>query len=130
TNGLQPAMAGTYNLVEGVVEFANSNPGQSGQAIRTETYKHIVSTGNNVANSSRRIQIRPAGTFVIMKNGVYNSSSGNAPVIATPSEGSDSNHTLRIEQGGTFRTNVTGGFYGKMTTGQTNSYPSVDYSIN
>jgi len=122
SSGTMPMMKGNYNITGGTIEFASS--GSTSQTIRGANYFNIEITGNNIANSSGLIGIKPNGKFIVKSGAVYTSSSGNASI-----EGVDGTGQLfKIESGGKMKTEVREGFYGPKG-GSSGLSPSVRNSI-
>lgn len=123
--GTLPLMEGTYNLTGGVIEFAGNN--LTAQTIRPAQYFNIEVTGKTVSNSSGKIEIKPNGSFIVKEGGIYTSSSGNAPIVAT--NNSANGQVVKVESNATFRTAVTEGFYGANPGNINEKSPSVQNSI-
>ena len=72
--GTFPAMAGSYDLTGGTIEFANNSA--TNQSVRSpRNYYNIDITGYNVQNGAGNINILPAGTFSIRNGGRFQVSS-------------------------------------------------------
>lgn len=72
--GTFPAMAGSYDLTGGTIEFANNSA--TNQSVRSpRNYYNIDIAGYNVQNGAGNINILPAGTFSIRNGGRFQISS-------------------------------------------------------
>jgi hypothetical protein len=72
--GTFPAMAGSYDLTGGTIEFANNSV--TNQTVRSpRNYYNIDITGYNVQNGAGNINILPTGTFSIKNGGRFQISS-------------------------------------------------------
>ncbi|SDG67317.1 InlB B-repeat-containing protein [Winogradskyella thalassocola] len=107
--GTKPDITGDYDLQAGVVEFYNSGTaltenirGTSGGTIE---YYQIEVTGDMVGNSNANITLQDNGIFTVKSTGVFEINN-NAIVGPTGTQ------TVRVENGGVFKTGDVDGFNG------------------
>lgn len=103
TIGTNPSMAGTYELLGGIIEFSGSNT--TAQTIRSSTYQNIEVTGSNVGNSNGYITLKNLGTFIVKPTGIFsiNDNSITGPI---------GTQTITVESGGVFKCGNNKGFNG------------------
>ncbi|WP_178986187.1 InlB B-repeat-containing protein [Winogradskyella helgolandensis] len=107
--GTKPDITGDYDLQAGVVEFYNSGTaltenirGTSGGTIE---YYQIEVTGDMVGNSNANITLQDNGIFTVKSTGVFEI---NNDAIVGPT----GTQTVRVENGGVFKTGDVDGFNG------------------
>ncbi len=101
----KPDIAGSYNLMAGVIEFAGGTA-SSRQNIRSSpTYINIEVTGPNVGNSNSSTKLANGGSFTVKTGGSYENSGDKI-------DGTTGVQTFTMEAGSVFKTGLTGGFSG------------------
>lgn len=105
----KPDIAGTYNLLGGVIEFAGGSTSSRQNIRSTPIYVNIEVPGINVGNSSSSTKLASNGSFIVKSGGSYENSGDKI-------DGTTGLQTFVMEAGSTFKTGVTGGFSGTSTS--------------
>ena len=116
TSSTQPDLDGNFSLTGGVIEYKNS---VTNQTIKNKAYLNIEVTGNKVGNSGGNITLLDTGTFTVKNAGEFTI---NANSIVGPV----GTQTVKVENGGLFRTGDARGFSGSNLT---SIQPSVENVI-
>lgn len=110
-SGTSPSIGGNYTLTGGIVEFTRRDSATP-QSIRDVTFHNIEVSGNRVRNSTGNITIANNGSFTVKENATF----GITRSSIKAKNNTDNNVTVRVEPGGTFRTNSNKGFHGFTST--------------
>lgn len=125
--GTKPDILGTYDLQAGVIEFYNSSTGTTENIRGTSggnpiEYYQIEVTGDKVANSNANITLQNNGSFFIKSTGVFEI---NDDAIVGPL----GNQTVRVENGGVFKTGDVDGFNGGIGINATSIRSDIETII-